>query len=65
METGKDEFPLDDFVAGKRIRFNRIDFVSFVVVVVSSLDDISKRLVIDDVEQGNGISISKIKIFNL
>ncbi len=63
METGKDEFPLDDFVAGKRTRFNRIDFVSF--AVVSSLDDISKRLVIDDVEQGNGISISKIKIFNL
>jgi hypothetical protein len=47
VETDGDEFPLDVCVSGKRWRFNRTDFVSFVDVV--SLDVImSKRLPIDD-----------------
>ncbi len=60
VETEIDESPLEVFVAGKRSRFNRIGFVSFVDVV--SFDDINnKRLVMDGVEQGNGISTAKIK----
>jgi hypothetical protein len=43
------------FAAGKRSRFNRIGFVSF--VGVEGLVDINKRLVIDGAEQGNEISI--------
>lgn len=59
VETDGDEFPLDVCVSGKRWRFNRTDFVSFVDVV--SLDVImSKRLPIDD---GGEISAAKIKIF--
>jgi hypothetical protein len=55
VETDISELPFDVFVADKRSRFNRIGFVSFVDVV--SFDDISrKRLVIDGVEQGNGMS---------
>lgn len=58
VETDIDEFPLDVFVADKRSRFNRIDFVSFVDVV--SFDDrSSKRLVIDGVEHGTGISTTR------
>jgi len=63
VETDIGAFPLDVFVAGKRLRFNRIGFVSFVDDVVSFDDVSSKRLVIDGVEQGNGISTTIIKTF--
>jgi hypothetical protein len=60
-ETEGDEFPLNVDVAGKRSRFNRIVFVSFVDVV--SFDETnSKRLVIDGDEHGNVISMAKIMI---
>ncbi len=49
------EFEIVIFAAGKRSRFNRIGFVSF--VGVEGLVDINKRLVIDGAEQGNEISI--------
>ncbi len=62
VETDGEEFPLDVCVAGKRRRLNRTGLVSFVDVV--SFDPIkSKRLLIDDVEQENGVSTAKIKIF--
>lgn len=62
VETGIGEFPLDVFVADKRSRLNRIGFVSFVVVVVGSFDDVSnKRLASDGVEHGNWILTAIIK----
>jgi hypothetical protein len=55
-ETDVNEFPLDVFVAGKPGRVNRIGFVSFV-------DVMSKRPVIDGVEEGDWISTTKVKMF--
>jgi hypothetical protein len=52
------EFEIVIFAAGKRSRFNRIGFVSF--VGVEGFDDINKRLVIDGTEQGNVISTKEL-----
>ncbi len=51
------EFEIVIFAAGKRSRFNRIGFVSF--VGVDGFDDLNNRLVIDGAEHGNGISIKE------
>ena len=51
------ELEIDIFAGGRRSRFNRIGFVSF--VVVDGFDDVNRRFVIDGTEQGNGISIEQ------
>ena len=51
------ELEIDIFAGGRRSRFNRIGFVSF--VVVDGFDDVNRRFVIDGAEQGNEISIEE------
>jgi hypothetical protein len=55
VETDLLEFPLDILVAGKRSRFNRIGFVSF--VGIACFDDVNKRFIIAGAEHGNDISM--------
>ena len=58
VETESVESLPDVLAVGKRSRFNRMGFVSLLVVVVvvrSCFDALSKRSVIDDVEQGKEI----------